>query len=224
MHSQRSACLPWYQVDTWDFLRRTWKVTGHCQWEIYYSIWTNVGCYQTRCWWHFVFQQDSAFGIIKCVLPCHLFPMFMLPCASVVYMQYAFDRLCFLTRCESLFPLFFSIYCFVAAIYANKDVYKVLESDLWSLNFFNCCLPLNSQQWTSLIVRFRQPHIRTSITHESTILKQSSSDWLKSREVVNSIWVKRCFFFVFVCCARYSRDTNWVRWENKLSFDCLICD
>jgi len=62
---------------------------------------------------------------MRCALPCHLFPMFMLPCASVVYMQYAFDRLCFLTRCVSLFPLFFSIYCFVAAIYANKDVYKV---------------------------------------------------------------------------------------------------
>jgi len=27
----------------------------------------------------------------------------------------------FLTRCVSLFPLFFSVYCFVAAIYANKD-------------------------------------------------------------------------------------------------------
>ena len=32
--------------------------------------------------------------------------------------------LCALTRCLSLFPLFFSIYCFVTAIYANKDVYK----------------------------------------------------------------------------------------------------
>jgi len=60
---------------------------------------------------------------MRCALPCHLFPMFMLPCASVVYMKYAFDRLCFFdTLCVS-FSFAFSIYCFVAAIYANKDVY-----------------------------------------------------------------------------------------------------
>ena len=38
-------------------------------------------------------------------------------------------RLCFLTRCVSLFPLFFQfIYCFVAAIYANKDVYIIFNN------------------------------------------------------------------------------------------------
>ena len=45
-------------------------------------------------------------------------------------MLYAFDRLCFLTHCVSLFPLFFSIYCFVAAIYANKDVYTSARDNL----------------------------------------------------------------------------------------------
>jgi len=48
--------------------------------------------------------------------------MFMLSCASAVHSLYAFDTLCSLTRCVSLFPLFLFL-VFEAAIYANKDVY-----------------------------------------------------------------------------------------------------
>ena len=47
--------------------------------------------------------------------------MFMLSCASAVHSQYAFDTLCFLTRCVSLFLLFFLVSG--AVVYANKDVY-----------------------------------------------------------------------------------------------------
>ena len=67
---------------------------------------------------------------MHCALPCHLFPIFMLPCASVVYMICNMH----LTRCVFwhvaclFFLCFFSIYCFVAAIYANKDVYKDIQS------------------------------------------------------------------------------------------------
>ena len=133
-----------------------------------------------------------------------------------VYVICIWQVVFFDTLCVSFSFVFQFIYCFVAVIYANKDVYKVLESDLWSLNFFNCCLPLNSQQWTSLIVRFRQPHIRTSITHESTILKKSSSDWLKSREVVYSIWVKRCVFL----CLSVAPDIpeTLIGWGGRINY------
>ena len=44
--------------------------------------------------------------------------------------QYAFDTLCSVTRCVSLFPLFFfKFLVFEAAFYANKDVY--IEVVMW---------------------------------------------------------------------------------------------
>ena len=40
-----------------------------------------------------------------------------------MHSQYALDTLCSLTRCVSLFPLFFKFHVFEGAIYANEDVY-----------------------------------------------------------------------------------------------------
>jgi len=59
---------------------------------------------------------------------------------------------------------------------------------------------LKAQQWSPLNMRFRDSYISTSISCESTRLKKSSSDWLKSREVEYSIRVKNAifvFFFLF---------------------------
>ena len=49
-----------------------------------------------------------------------------------------------------------------------------------------------------LIKRFRDSHISMGISCNSTRLNKSSSDWLKSREVGNSIIVKKCDFCVLL--------------------------
>jgi len=56
---------------------------------------------------------------------------------------------------------------------------------------------LKAQQWSPLNIRFRDSHISTSISCQSTRLKKSSSDWLKSREVEYSIRVKNAIFVFF---------------------------
>ena len=79
------------------------------------KLWSRVWC--------LVFLTHGVYA-----LPCHLFSMFMLSCASAVHSQYAFDTLCSLTRCVSLFSFVFFLkksLVFEAAIYANKDVYKI---------------------------------------------------------------------------------------------------
>jgi len=73
---------------------------------------------------------------------------------------------------------------------------KLLERELSTSLLLITALPwpLTAQQWTPLIVWFRECHISMSVCRESARLKKSSSDWLKSREVGYSIWVKRCNF------------------------------
>ena len=70
-------------------------------------------------------------------------------------------------------------------------------------------------------MRFTDSHISMSTSCKSTRLKKSTSDWLKSREVGNSIRVKRCDFCVFVSQGSAERDIIKMRLENKPFFDCL---
>jgi len=57
---------------------------------------------------------------------------------------------------------------------------------------------LTAQQWSLLIMRFRDSLISMSINCKSTRLKKSNSDWLKSHEVAYSIKVKKIQFLRFL--------------------------
>ena len=53
-------------------------------------------------------DRNRPICVLLYTLPCHLFSMFMLSCASM----HAFDTLCSLTLCVSFFFLCFLISCF----------------------------------------------------------------------------------------------------------------
>jgi len=72
---------------------------------------------------------------------------------------------------------------------------------------------LTAQQWSPLVMRFRDSHINVSIKCKSARLKKSSSGWLKSHEVGYSIRVKMwslCFFSVLQRCAE-----TLFRWDME---------
>jgi len=109
----------------------------------YYTISTNVNCYQTRRWWQFCFQQDSALAHHAC---------------NTVKLQA-----------------------------------RELPTSFLLIMAFN----LTAQQWSLLIMRFRDSHISMGLSCKSTRLKKSSSDWLKSYELGYSIRI-RVKYTVFV--------------------------
>jgi len=74
---------------------------------------------------------------------------------------------------------------------------KLQESELSASLLLIMAINLTAQQWSLMIMRSRDSHISMSISCESTRLKKSSSDWLKSREVGYSIRVKICDFVLF---------------------------
>jgi len=82
---------------------------------------------------------------------------------------------------------------------------KLLGRELLTSLLLIMAFSLTAIPWSLLIVRFRDSHRSMSIRCESTSLKKSSSDWLKSREVGCSIRVKRCDF-VFFSVSRGSAD------------------
>ena len=71
---------------------------------------------------------------------------------------------------------------------------------------------LTAQQWSPLVMRFRDSHINMSIKCKSARLKKSSSDWLKSHEVGYSIRVKMwslCFFLFHNVVQRHYLGEIW---------------
>ena len=60
---------------------------------------------------------------------------------------------------------------------------KLLGRELLTSLLLIMAFSLTAIPWSLLIMRFRDSHISISIRCESTSLKKSSSDWLKSREV-----------------------------------------
>ena len=78
---------------------------------------------------------------------------------------------------------------------------KLQESELSTSLLLIMTFRLTAQQWSPLIMWFRDSHISMSISCESTRLNKSTSDWLKSHVVEYSIRMKRCDF-VFFCLTR----------------------
>jgi len=74
---------------------------------------------------------------------------------------------------------------------------KLQGSELSTSFLLIMAFNLTAQQWSSLVMRFRDSLISTSISCKSTRLKKSSSDWLKCRVIEYSIREKRCDFCVF---------------------------
>ena len=75
---------------------------------------------------------------------------------------------------------------------------KLQKSELSASLLLIMAFNLMTQQWSLLIMRFRDAHISMNISCKLSRWKKSSSDWLKSHEVGYSIRVKRCNFCIFL--------------------------
>jgi len=75
---------------------------------------------------------------------------------------------------------------------------KVQGREILSSLLLIMAFSLTAQQWSPLIMRFRDSYIRTSRSCKLTRFKSISSDWLKFREVGYRISLKRCDLCVFL--------------------------
>ena len=121
--------------------------------------------------------------------------------------------MCFLTRCVSLFPLFFSIFCFVAAIYANKDVYKIHQRYTNAHNarnsngrqarqaprvdnhaLFQCKLTCDSSKSSRLLGRVEQQVVLVGRAWPERSARPVNRNRAVTPHVIGQLTVSRCLF------------------------------
>jgi len=112
--------------------------------------------------------------------------------------------LCYLNKCQLLSNTSLMTILFSAGQHTGTACMQHIQtagSELSTSLLLIMTFRLTAQQWSQLIMRFRDSHISMSISCESTRLNKSTSDWLKSHVVEYSIRMKRCDF-VFFCLTR----------------------
>ena len=96
------------------------------------------------------------------------------------------------------------------------------RSRKFSTSYSRAVAHSTAQSWIRLITRFRESYSSVSAKCESTKLKKSSRDWLKSAVIGLqhlSAWT-RCNIHVSMFCQVEQKHS--MGWENKTCFSCNI--
>ena len=117
---------------------------------------------------------------------------------------------------------------------SQMTFYSFRKTALWCICIVratqsHCCGALDflspepcPQQPRALITRFGESYSSVSTSPESERLKKSRSNELNSGNALIQHLTEKYAIFVFSSFARFCRNTSYLGWHSKASFDCLL--